>query len=106
MERDQFEELSEILLAKAKELRFKKGRDYQRATQDILSNFKTGAEKLRITILQDFGVLFNKQTEAIFAYLATGELESEGIEGRMLDVINYTLLLNGIVHEIEKSRKD
>lgn len=99
MERQEFEKVNEELLIKAKELRLKKGRDYQRATQDILYNFKSSADKLNITPLQSFGVLYNKQIEAVFAYLSTGELESEDIESRLLDIINYTLLLNALVKQ-------
>lgn len=105
MNREEFDLFNEDILAKAKELRLVKGRDYQRATEDILSNFKSGAEKLHITILQDFGALFHKQVEAIYAYLATGKVESERIEGRIVDVINYMLLLNAIIHYLKSLEK-
>lgn len=77
-----------------------KGDDYTIGTGDRLHNFKSVAEFTGMTPEQVLGVYFYKHVSAIFAYIKNGkQSESEPIEGRITDVINYMLLFNKMVQE-------
>lgn len=73
-----------------------KGHDYtQGAEGDYgrLKNFYTSAERLGLEPRQVLAVYMNKHISAIETFLQKGQVESEGIEGRIADAINYLLLL-------------
>jgi hypothetical protein len=76
-----------------------KGADYTRQEADRLSNFKRTAAGIGLTPVQVWAVFANKHWDAIMAYVKTGKVESEGIEGRIDDVHNYLYLLEGILKE-------
>ncbi len=82
------------VIDKAFEIYDRKGKDYciGRAEVDRLANFRASADKLGITMMQAWAVHFDKHLSAVFAYAKTGKVESEGIEGRLLDIINYAVL--------------
>ena len=84
-----------------------KGHDYtQGAEGDYgrLKNFYTGSEALGLTPLQVLGVYFKKHIDAVFTFIKKGQVESEPIEGRIYDCINYLLLLGKMVqYEKRKS---
>lgn len=84
----------DAIVAKAKEIYERKGADYTigKAEEDRLANFRATADLLGITMMQAWSVHFYKHVSAIFAYAKTGKVESEGIEGRLLDVLNYAIL--------------
>lgn len=69
-----------------------KGRDYS-GDEDVLENFKRNAERLGLTKEQVLGVYMNKHLDAIYTYISTGKVESEGIEGRIHDAVFYLILL-------------
>lgn len=73
----------------------KKGKDYTRGLgdKDRLDNFTQSAERTGVTFLQAWGVLFYKHVAATWKFVKDGRVESEPIEGRLYDVINYTILL-------------
>jgi hypothetical protein len=74
-----------------------KGDDYTvgNADSDRLYNFKFIAQVLGLTTEQVWAVYFLKHVLAICAY-TKGIDESEPIEGRMDDVVNYIYLLDAI----------
>lgn len=77
-----------------------KGKDYTIGTEDKLHNFKTVGEFTGMTPEQTLGVYFYKHIAAIFAYIKnSGQSESEPIEGRIADAVNYLLLFNKMVQE-------
>lgn len=76
-----------------------KGADYTRHSVDRLSNFKRNAAALDTSPLLVWAVYFNKHIDAIMAFVKTGKTESEAIEGRIDDAINYLYLLEGLVKE-------
>jgi len=73
-----------------------KGHDYtQGAEGDYgrLKNFYTSADAFKsLTPYTCLGVLFKKHIDAIYTFLDKGRVESEPIEGRIHDAINYLLL--------------
>lgn len=77
-----------------------KGEDYTIGTGDRLHNFKTVAEFTGLTPEQVLGVYFYKHVSAIFSFIKKGgKSESEPIEGRIADCINYMLLFHKMVRE-------
>ena len=85
----------------------RKGADYTigQAEQDRLHNFRTAAEAAGITMMQAWYVYFYKHCAATAAYVKTGKVESEGIEGRLLDIINYAILGLKILEEQKQDAK-
>lgn len=80
-----------------------KGKDYTIGNDDKLHNFKTAGEFNELSQMQVLGVYFYKHVSAIFAYIkANGQTESEPIEGRIADVINYMLLFYKMVNTQKK----
>ena len=82
-----------------------KGDDYTIGTGDRLHNFKSVASFTGMTPEQVLGVYFYKHISAIFAYIKNGkQSESEPIEGRIVDAINYMLLFNKMVQERKRGK--
>lgn len=77
-----------------------KGDDYTMGTGDRLHNFKTVAEFTGMTPEQVLGVYFYKHVSAVFSFIKSGgQSESEPIDGRISDCINYMLLFQKMVQE-------
>lgn len=91
------------LVAKARErqdgLLKSKGDDYTRHEADRLSNFKRGAAQIGVSPLVVWAIYFNKHIDAIMAFIKTGKAESEAIEGRFDDAVNYLYLLEGLLED-------
>lgn len=75
-----------------------KGQDYA-PTTDALHEFRTTADALGLTPEQVWAVHFQKQAKAVLRYCKDGKLDSEGVDSRLQDVINYAILLSAIIHE-------
>ena len=82
-----------------------KGNDYTSGAgqKDRLFNFREGAKKFKITQQQVLGVYLWKHLAAIDRYIAEGRVESEPIETRVMDAINYLLLLFCMIKNDELS---
>ena len=80
-----------------------KGDDYTvgRGDADRLHNFRTAAEFLGVGMEVVWSTYFYKHVSAIFAW-AKGKTESEPIEERVADAVNYLLLLSKIVADLKK----
>lgn len=88
------------MLQKCCEILGVKGADYTVGSKDRLANFKRAAEMFGITQEQALMVYFYKHTAAVFNYAKSGgQSESEPIEGRIADVINYMLLFWKMIKE-------
>ena len=80
-----------------------KGADYTVGSTDRLANFRKVAEFTGMTQEQVLGTYLYKHVAAIFAYIKNGgQSESEPIEGRISDVINYMLLFGKMVAESKR----
>ncbi len=69
-----------------------KGHDYTQGG-DRLKNFDRNAERLGLPSRTVLAIYMLKHFDAIETYLKAGEVKSEPIEGRIVDAINYLLLL-------------
>jgi len=78
--------------SKGRGLLLSKGADYA-GTEDVLANFKRNAERLGLTKYQVWAVYFGKHIDAIFNSIKAGpfypQVNSEDLEGRVLDARNY-----------------
>jgi FtsZ-binding cell division protein ZapB len=81
-----------------------KGSDYI-ANADRLSNFKEAARESGIEPLQAWLVYFLKHIEAIKKFTRKEYHFSEPIEERIMDAINYLLLLRAMVEEMKEEEK-
>jgi len=86
--------------AKCAKLLMTKGKDYA-GDQDALSNFKGIAHRLGISKYQVWSVYFMKHVRAIINSIKANpenpQVESEPLEERITDVINYAVLLEALL---------
>ena len=82
-----------------------KGKDYTIGNTDRMHNFKTAASNFGITPLQSIGLYMYKHMAAVMSYIKSGgQNESEPIEMRIVDNINYLLFLYKMVQEEKRSQ--
>lgn len=92
MNRDNFENLLANLWGAEMDISRKKGKDYS-GDMDVLSNFKRIADELDSTPEIVLYVYFAKHLDAVRSYIKNGELESESLENRIVDMRLYLALL-------------
>lgn len=82
-----------------------KGKDYA-GKEDALANFKRNAEQLGLSKYQVWRVYIAKHLDAITNSIKANpndpQVESEPLEDRLMDVINYCLLFQGMLVEDAK----
>lgn len=98
MRREDFLALLESEHEKIVQLNRTKGSDYA-GDEDALANFKLHAGQLGLTPEQIWAVYAGKHYDAILTYVREGDVKSEPVEGRILDMILYLYLLLGLVRE-------
>lgn len=103
MNQQDFQALVEQTFAEAHRLLVIKGGEYA-GNDDRLANFKRGAALVGITPLQTAFIYASKHYDAVATFVrdeAKGETRprSEGIDGRLDDLINYCLLMKAIIRE-------
>lgn len=79
-----------------------KGADYTKGSQDVLANFKQAGKDIGAHLMDGCWIFMNKHYQAITNYVKTkGQNESEPISERIKDLINYLVLLQGLIKENE-----
>ena len=96
--REKFGLILDKLFQEVKDLNLKKGNDYA-GNEDVLKNFKVNAERIGITKEVVWAIYFNKHYDALMTFIKDGELKSEPVEGRVLDMIVYLCLFYGMLCE-------
>jgi hypothetical protein len=100
---EDFEEILQLAI----KIQQEKGPGYEVGTGDKLYNFKKSAELFGGTPLQHLGNHFWKHIAAICSYIKSNGVEqSEPIERRLADAINYICLIYKHVKEEEKKKND
>lgn len=94
---DSFNKCSDILKSK--------GKDYTNGNDDGLVNFKQIATQFKIKPDLALGIFMNKHYSAIQTYILTGQVESEPIQERITDMINYLVLLRCLIIDEAKQVK-
>jgi len=92
----EYKQFRESILKLTLELSDLKRIEYTEGNQNenVLWNFEKIARKLGLTPMQVLSVYLNKHLSSLQSYFKDGkEHSSEGIEGRVSDIINYLLLM-------------
>jgi hypothetical protein len=116
MTREDLNNLSKKLIEKALAISQSKGREYAGNENDALGNFKRGAVNVGVNPETVLFIYLSKHIDSLNTFvkdlegvkdlaLVEGKL-SEPIAGRIIDVINYCLLLNGLLEERRALRRD
>lgn len=91
-----FECSVERLLADCREVLARKGADYS-GHGDRLANFTNCARAFGVSPRIALGIYLSKHLSAVNAYIKNDKVESEPIRGRIVDAINYLVLLNYMI---------
>ena len=85
-----------------------KNADYSQGEQkgDRIAAFRRIARDINITMEQAWAVFCQKHWGAVMKYIKEGSVESEPIEGRITDIINYMVLLSAIIADGEKEKAE
>jgi len=103
MTKKEFDKLSKALTFKAADIMKGKGPEYTDSSDDILDNFKSTGERLNISALKVWGIFMDKQCSSVFAHINNcGLKESEPIDSRFADIINYCHLGMALFKERKK----
>lgn len=105
MNNKRFHQVVERMISKCQDTLLKKGTDYSSDT-DRLSNFKEAAKRKGITPYQVLGVYMDKHVTAVDNFISRGKLESEPIEDRLMDIINYCMLLVALIEDNDQALAD
>lgn len=84
----------------------KKNADYSQGEQkgDRIAGFRKIAADMELPMRKVWGVFFSKHMQAIKKFLKDGYVESEPIDQRINDAINYLVLLGPIIEEMKADR--
>ncbi len=94
----EFDKLTEEIFDKIRDISATKGKEYAPG-DDRLGNFKRAGEAAGIRPEQALWVFLDKHLQTISYYCKNERVESESIEGRLLDAVVYLILLWGLVAE-------
>lgn len=89
-----------------RELMSKKNADYSAGSGDSLFDYYDTAERLEVTPIKAWGVLFLKHIHAVEKFIKTGRVESEPIEERLKDIAAYSALAYALVKELKQKQKE
>jgi len=82
------------------ELMQKKGIEYTVSNSDKLANFKSIGKRLNMPPELVVMVYFLKHVDSLTNYVLHGtEASDEPIEGRLMDIRNYALLMGAVIKE-------
>lgn len=105
MSNKEFSELMERTFNSCSAISKAKGADYTKGSLDALANFKEAGKDVNVDALKICWIFMNKHYTAITNYVKTGgQSESEPIAERIKDMINYLVLLQGLIVEIEEQK--
>ena len=96
--------INEELLPDCMEIMKSKGEAYS-GQEDKLGNFKRCAKLAGVGIKKAWFIYFVKHLDALSSYVRGEYKDSEPIDGRIKDLINYLFLLYGIIKENSLSFK-
>lgn len=100
MTEENFWKLQSELFTACKELVEKKNKDYSDKNREFLSFFYEEAAAHGITPLQLLSIMMTKHLNAIKSYCKSGgQNESEPIEGRIMDSINYHTFMLALIED-------
>lgn len=107
MNQQHFSALVDETFQTARQLLVVKGGEYA-GSDDRLANFKRGAGLTGATPLQVALIYLSKHYDAVSTFVkddaaGTSRPRSESVEGRLDDLLNYCILLKGLIREQAES---
>lgn len=102
MRREELNDIMDEVLSEARKVLTEKNLSYARQS-DALYNFKAAATLTEASPLKVWSFPFVKHFLSIMAYVRRGD-ESEPIEGRAIDLINYLVFFVALVREERRRR--
>ena len=95
MNKKQYEKMREAFISDTFRLSDNKRIEYTEGNQNdnVLWNFEHIGKTLGLTPMKVLAVYLQKHISSLFNYLRTEKEYAESIEGRIMDIINYLLLL-------------
>lgn len=100
MNLNRYTELIEAFTEKRKGISRAKREDYTKGSDDVLANFKNVAESSGLSVEQVWSVYAHKHWDSIMNYVKSGgQSESEPIEDRLGDLVNYLEIFWGIIND-------
>lgn len=107
MTHERFDKLTDEFLQACLGTKKSKGADYAES-DDRLANFKQNAEALGLTPFQVWAVYCSKHTDSIFKAIRRNPAhpvkQGEPLSENIKDVIVYSLLLLGLLTEVEEDQ--
>ncbi len=92
MSNDKFYAMVQATLLKCIEVMQTKGIEYTESSDNKLANFEAESLETDVPVLNIIHIFANKHQQAINNYRKTGRVESEALEMRFVDRINYLFL--------------
>ena len=92
MSNDTFYAMVQATLLKCLEVMQTKGKEYTESSDNKLANFEAESLETDMPVLDVIHLFSNKHQRAINNYRKTGQVESEALEMRFVDRINYLFL--------------
>ncbi len=83
-----------------------KNPDYSAGTLDAMANYYELASAAGITPMQAWMCLMMKHVTAIMRFVKVGNVTSEPIRGRFIDLANYAMLGAALADDLEARKAD
>lgn len=100
MNMEQRKIVTDSFFKKCQEVLDNKGKDYQREGE-AFGDMKEISNEIGVEVEKVLWVFLRKHYTAIKNYVRTGQLESEPIELRLVDLVNYCALMHCLLIEKE-----
>lgn len=82
-----------------------KGHDYTSGSEDRLRNFKAIAASIGCSPMLVWYIYFRKHVDSISTFVQHGELKSEPVRGRFMDIANYAILGAALAQDLAEPQE-
>lgn len=101
MKHDEYAKHVTLFMAEMRKVTTAKNSDYSAGTDDAMYDYKSTAARLGVTPVQAWATLFMKHVHALEKFVKTGQLASESIHGRLIDIANYCILGDALLTDLQ-----
>lgn len=106
MRHDEYAKHVEKFTSEMREVTKEKNADYSAGTDDAMNDYRSASVRCGVTPVQAWGVLLMKHVHAVERFLKTGQLSSESIHSRLIDLANYAMLGDALVKDLEERKPE
>jgi len=100
-----FDTFTRVFMGSMEEILLTKGHDYTGGSDDRLRNFKQIARSIGVKPLMVWYIYFMKHIDSVSTFMQRGELKSEPIRERFLDIANYAILGAALAKDLEEAEE-